>query len=62
VNAVVTPQVMDELVRRAQAVGATKSEYAAMIIRQWHSKGCPPVSDLERRLLEAASPAAGERR
>lgn len=54
VNAVVSPAIMEALVLRAQAAGATKSEYAALIIQQWFANGCPPVSESERRGGSAA--------
>lgn len=52
VNAVLSPQIMEELVKRAAAMDATKSEYASLIIQHWFAKGCPPVNEVEQRLLE----------
>lgn len=52
VNAVLSPQIMEELVKRAVAMDATKSEYASLIIQQWFAKGCPPVNEVEQRLQE----------
>jgi hypothetical protein len=49
---VLSPQIMEELVKRAVAMDATKSEYASLIIQQWFAKGCPPVNEVEQRLLE----------
>jgi len=58
VNAVVTPIVMEQLLRRAAALGATKSEYASLVIRFWVAQGCPPVNEREQLLLaSAASPS-----
>lgn len=36
-------------------MGATKSEYASLIIQLWYAKGCPPVNEVEMRLLEKAA-------
>jgi hypothetical protein len=49
---VVSQQIMDELIKRAAAMDATKSEYASLIIKYWFAKGCPPVNEVEQRLLE----------
>jgi hypothetical protein len=63
VNAVVTPTIMEQLLRRAAGLGATKSEYASLVIRFWVAQGCPPVNEREQLLLASAPspipPASG---
>jgi hypothetical protein len=52
VNAVLSPHIMEELIKRAVSMDATKSEYASLVIQHWFAKGCPPVNEVEQRLLE----------
>lgn len=49
---------MEQIVKRAAGLGATKSEYAALIIQLWFAQGCPPVNETEQRLM-MAGPAGG---
>jgi hypothetical protein len=43
---------MERIIQRSAALGATKSEYAALVILHWMASGCPPVNDEEMRLLD----------
>jgi hypothetical protein len=54
VNAVISPPIMAQIINRAAAINATKSEYASLVIQFWFAQGCPPVTEAER-LLPAKS-------
>ena len=57
----VSPQIMDQIVKRAAAMGATKSEYAALIIHYWYAQGGPPINERDRhtQATDATSVAPG---
>ena len=52
---------MDQIVKRAAAMGATKSEYAALIIHYWYAQGGPPINERDRhtQATDATSVAPG---
>lgn len=52
-SAWVDQSVHEEISRRAERLGMTKSKYAGLVFGAWMVQGCPPVSradDVMRRL------------
>ena len=60
VSASVPKDIADEIARRAELLGISKSRYAAMVLQRWHESGDPPVSEPDRLMRQ--SPAASEGR
>jgi hypothetical protein len=53
INAVITEDIAAQIVARAQAVGISRSRYAALIIEKWKRDGYPAVSEADQALQKA---------